>query len=365
MVDAVSSPAGFLSLLGIAFGLALLGRGMVGQRRAARIGDTSTSTISAIAVGEVRVSGIVEAAELTLRSPLQSKACVYYHAQVEAEEGRTSRRLLDDERAIGFRVRDPSGDVRVFPGGASWLVPDTFDAWDGWTGDQPAGLDLRSGEAIQPGALDRERQIAELLTVRRHDGPGLESLDALDGGGLPGGRGRRHYREARLELGDIVTIVGMAMPFDQLPDPTGADAGGASGLDASGAVRDAEVARDLADARAAGLLETDPAAAWGNAAIPGFGVGRPVREPELDAGATAPPIATAADAARAERTFEIAPTTIILTAAPEVPLLISLGPPVAAVAREERRFVLGLLGAVLAIGSAVILAVTLSGGPPS
>jgi hypothetical protein len=37
MVDAVSSPAGFLSAIGIAFGLVLLGRGMVGQRRAARI----------------------------------------------------------------------------------------------------------------------------------------------------------------------------------------------------------------------------------------------------------------------------------------------------------------------------------------
>lgn len=67
----------------------------------------------------------------------------------------------------------------------------------------------------------------------------------------------------------------------------------------------------------------------GNAAIPGFGIGRPVRPPELDPGA-APP------------------------------LLISLGAPAAAVNREEERFVVGLLGAVLAIGSAVILAVTLS-----
>jgi HD-like signal output (HDOD) protein len=113
MVNALSSPAGFLSVIGIALGLAPLARGMVGQRRTARIGDTSTSTISAIAVGEVRVSGVVEAAELTLTSPLQSRTCVYYRAHVDEEEGRTSRTLLNDERAVGFRVRDPSGDVRT------------------------------------------------------------------------------------------------------------------------------------------------------------------------------------------------------------------------------------------------------------
>ena len=65
------------SALGIAFGLGLLARGMAGPRRAARIGDTASSTISALAVGEVRISGVVEPAELTLTSPLQSRTCVY------------------------------------------------------------------------------------------------------------------------------------------------------------------------------------------------------------------------------------------------------------------------------------------------
>jgi signal transduction histidine kinase len=40
-----------------------------------------------------------------------------------------------------------------------------------------------------------------------------------------------------------------------------------------------QVAANLAEARQAGILLTDPAAAWGNAAIPGFGIGRPVSEP--------------------------------------------------------------------------------------
>jgi hypothetical protein len=359
MVDALRSPAGFLSVIGIAFGLALLARGMAGQRRATRIGDTSTSTISAIAVGEVRVSGVVEAAEVTLTSPLQSRRCVYFRAHIVEEEGRTSRTLLDDERAVGFRVRDPSGDVPVFPRAASWLIPEVFDARTGVMGDEPVGLDLRSGSAIQPGFVDRERQVAELLTVHPDD---RSSLDLLDRGSAFGARGRRHYREARLELGDTVTIIGMAIPFDQLPDPTGADEVDVSGLDAAGGIQDVEVAGDVAEARAAGLLETDATEAWGNAAIPGFGIGRPVRTPELDPAAEPLAIATAAEAERAERTFEIAPATIVLAATSEVDLLISLGAPATAVAHEENRFVVGLLGAILAIGSAVILATTLSGG---
>ena len=38
-------------------------------------------------------------------------------------------------------------------------------------------------------------------------------------------------------------------------------------------IDDPEVAADLAEARAEGTLVDDPAAAWGNAAIPGFGSG--------------------------------------------------------------------------------------------
>ena len=100
------SPLMVGSILGIAFGLALLVKGMAGQRRAARIGDTGTSTISASAVGEVRISGVVEPAELVLTSPLQSRDCVYYRSQVSESSGRSERKVLDEERAVGFRVRD-------------------------------------------------------------------------------------------------------------------------------------------------------------------------------------------------------------------------------------------------------------------
>jgi hypothetical protein len=357
------APLTIVSVLGIVFGLVLLVKGMAGQRRAARIGDTASSTISSIAVGEVRISGVVEPAEVTLSSPLQSRPCVYYRAQVSESQGRSERTVLDEERAVGFRVRDASGDVRVFPRGARWLVPDAFKDGTSLLGDEPADLRIRTGDAIQPGFVDRETQIAELLTVHRPSdrfGGDDESMAAPATGFGP--LGRRQYREARIEPGDVVTIVGMALPFDQLADPEAADAATGDGLDATGGIADPEVAADLEEARAAGLLETDPTEAWGNAAIPGFGIGRPVRQPELDPAAASLPIATRSEAERAERRFEIPPETLVVAAAPGSDLLVSLGTPGVAVAREETRFLVGLLGAILAIASAVALATSLSGG---
>ena len=107
--------------------------------------------------------------------------------------------------------------------------------------------------------------------------------------GLGAGGGRRSYREDRLEPGDEVTVIGRALPFGDLIDPDGADLG----LDGAGSRPgdDPEIAADLEAARAGGTLLTDPEDAWGNAAIPGFGIGRPTRPPELDPAANAIPVA--------------------------------------------------------------------------
>jgi hypothetical protein len=145
--------------------------------------------------------------------------------------------------------------------------------------------------------------------------------------------------------------------FGDLPDPVSADT-------ASGTA-DAPIGPDdpaIAEARAAGLLETDPAKAWGNAAIPGFGIGRPVREPALDPRATPSALATADEQDRYERTFDLTPDSLVLAVDHDAPLIVALGAPSAAVARHEGRYALGLLGAVLAIGSAVVLALMLSRG---
>ncbi|MDQ6794158.1 MAG: hypothetical protein M3067_04950 [Chloroflexota bacterium] len=356
----------FLAVAGIVGGLVLLVRGFGAYRTAGLIEGTSTSTVTSLAVGEVRVTGVVEPAELSLISPLQSVPCVYYRWSIHESSGRDSRTVLEEERAVGFRVRDATGTVRVFPSGAGFDVPAQYSESTSMFGEAPTGLLLRTGPSIGPGEPDREVQVAALLTVNPALGPGDDrgaGAVAWRFGGLGAvrpGTGQLQYREARIELGQVVTIVGQTLPFDQLPDPAGADVGGSGG--AFGAGGDPEIAADLAAARAAGRLAPDAATAWGNAAIPGFGVGHPVVAPVLDPAAHALPLATAEQADRAKHTFVIGPEELVLAASAGAPLTVALGPPAEAAGRQESRFLVGLLGAVLAIAAAVALALMLPGG---
>jgi hypothetical protein len=353
-----------LAAAGIVAGLFLLARGFAGFAAGRRIGGTSTSRISALAVGEVLVSGAAEAVELTLVSPLQSAPCLYYRARVRESSDGDGRDLFAEERAVGFRVRDTSGAVRVFPRGARFDVPNCFDQSSGsWDGDPP-GLLPRTGSAFGPGP-DRESQIAALLTVRdpggdpwaRASSPGGAMVLGFDGSRLGAATGRRHYQEARIEPGDVVTVIGQVLPFGDLGDPASANLVHGSTDPAT----DPEIAADLAEARSAGLLADSPAKAWGNAAIEGFGIGRPVRQPLLDPAATPPPPPDPSVAARAAAAFEIAAGDLVVAASDQVPLIVSIGAPAETIARHQLQFVVGLLGAVLAIGSAMALALVLDG----
>jgi hypothetical protein len=348
-----------LAAVGVAAGLWLLARGFGGYRTATRLGDTVTSRIGTLAAGEVRISGTIEPAELTLVSPLQSARCVYFRAAIDdAEEGPSIAPSFTEERAVGFVVRDDSGAIRVFPRGARWDAPLRLDERTGMLGDEPTALDLRVGSAFGPVEHDRAAAIAALLSVRPADGTpadGRRRADPLSASS--GGSRRRRYREARLEPGDAVTILGHALPFSALADPAEADV--ADGTVSAG---DGEVTADLDEARAAGRLAASPEEAWGNAAIPGFGIGRPVRTPRIDPAATALDLAGPAERDAAARRFEIAPEVLVLASAPDVPLLIAHGLPGAAVERHQDRFIVGLLGAVLAIASAMALAVVVAGG---
>jgi hypothetical protein len=336
-----------LSLLGIGGGILLLVRGFAGYRSAARVGDTATSRIATLAAGEVRVTGVIEPAEVTVTSPIQGIPCVWYRARVSSGRDEPD---FEEERAVGFRLRDASGSIRVFPRGARIDAPDRLDESDSLLGERPIGVTWPS--AVAPGmtiAGDREAQIAALLTVRAPD-------PVLDDG--PADTRRRRYIEARLEPGDLVTVVGTALPFGHLDDPDGSDRLDRHGDPLAG-LDDPEVAASIAEAREAGIL-VSPEEAWGNAAIPGFGIGRPVRDPELDEGVARPVLATAEEAAAIERTWDLEPDLLVLAASPDSPLLIAAGGPSEVVAREEGRFLVGLLGAVLAIGSAVVAAITLT-----
>jgi hypothetical protein len=127
-VDTLSDRGlGVLAALGVAAGLYLLARGLGGYRSVVRVGDIGTSTIGSLAVGEVRISGVVAPAEVTLVSLLQSVPCVYYRATIgNGGDRRTPDSGYEEERSIGFRVRDETGDLRVFPRGAHFVAPLRF-----------------------------------------------------------------------------------------------------------------------------------------------------------------------------------------------------------------------------------------------
>lgn len=371
---------------GIAGGLGLLARGFGGYRTAGRVAGIAPSRISALAVGEVLVTGVAEAIELTLVSPLQSAPCIYYRSRV-TDPGERGGTMFREERAVGFRVRDRTGAVRVFPAGARFEVPDRYDERTSMFDGYPAGLELRAGSAFGPGTAgdaaiarlllsgeaadasmqatgdaaasepDQQRGDDLWLLERSPTSLGSARLGGTAAFGAEGGS--RRYQEARIEPGEQVTVVGRALRFGDLADP------GAAYLLEAGlpAGDDPEIAADVAAARASGTLAVSPEKAWGNAAIEGFGIGRPVRPPELDPRADPLPPGDAKLAARANDAFDIPPETLILASTPDAPLAISLGPPEAVIAREGGRFLVGLLGAALAIGCAVLLAFVLGGTP--
>lgn len=319
---------------GLLLGLGALWRGLRAQRTGARIEGLGTSPIARLAAGEVRVSGTVEIAGVTLISPILARECVYYDAKIRAanDESETS---WSDSRAVGFFVRDASGAIRVLPRAAHWDLP--LDV------DDSSGLTRPMGNAPDaPGALPST--------------DGFSGLALLAAGAE---RAPQRMTEAVLEPGDPVTVVGYALPYRDLTDPASADAFLA--VDAA----DVEVAGDLAEARAAGILADSAEEAWGNAAIPGFGIGAPTRTPELDPAVTAvasEPVAVAPDGpATSDMPFEIPHDALVLASTELVPLLVAGGPPGEVAARSSDAFLLGLLGASLAIGSAIVLALSLAG----
>ncbi len=226
---------------GIAGGLFLLVRGLLAYRAGEAVRGTGTSRIESLAAGEVRLVGTIEPGPVTLVSPLQSVPCVYYHARISEDRGRERTTTLDEERAVGFLLRDATGTLRVFPRGARWDAPACFHEQSDWAGDDPPGLNLNRGPGVTSAVLDREAAIAALLTVHAPDGGAAdEPRGILDGGALAalagsagGGLGRRmagaragrrrHYEERRLAPGDVVTIVGSAVPFRDIDDPATAD----------------------------------------------------------------------------------------------------------------------------------------------
>jgi hypothetical protein len=352
---------GVLAALTMLGGLALLVRGLLADRFGERVRGIGTSQVESVAAGEARLVGVIEAGPITLVSPLQSEPCVYYRSRIVEGSGNTRRTTFSDERAVGFALRDASGSIRVIPGGAQWDAPECFGASTGVLGDEPPGLRRNAGPSSQATINDREAAIASLLTVHvpnpgtSPDGPGADTLGLLTLG-TDSLNIRRDYHERRLAPGDTITVIGAVLPYRDIEDPATGDQ-----FDPAAALDDPLIAGDLAEARAAGLLRNSAAEAWGNADIPGFGIGRPTRPPDLDPAATKPMIAPQAAADHADATFDVAPDELVVANTPDTRLIIRVGTPGEAVARDQGALLLGLVGGLAAIASAVVIALLVEG----
>jgi len=114
----VTPYAWILVAAGFVGGLVLFVRGLVAYRRDRLVEAVATSSLDALAAGEVRISGVVEPVAMTLVSPLQSTPCVWYRARIE-ETGEDGRVLMNEERAQEFDLRDESGRGRIVPRGSA------------------------------------------------------------------------------------------------------------------------------------------------------------------------------------------------------------------------------------------------------
>jgi hypothetical protein len=295
-----------VAVLAVTGGLGLLFRGLRSYLRAGSLSSVGTSRITSLNAGLVRVTGTVEA-PISIQS-YYGFPCVYYRADPQRDEGRAQHDSSGTiERSIEFDVRDDSGRIHVLPRAARW--------------------DVRLRD-LQP--------------------------------------------EARVEDGDRVTIVGSAVPFGQLHDP-----GSTDWL----AMDDPVIAADLDAARAAGDLEPDPTRRYGNLGIPGFALGRPERQPTLDPGVPAPIVYPPSPGGDASQPAEVAARpaagiaagqvpaasfapsqeTLVMAAVPGSELVITEGDPVSAESLDQWEFIAGLGGALLAIGGAVLFALTVQG----
>jgi hypothetical protein len=308
---------------------------------------------------------VVEPIDQTLISPLQSKPCVWYRARVD-ETGDNGRVLLDEEKAQEFHVTNDTGRIRVVPRGARWEIGAVFDESTGMSGDEPPGLQRRSG-ASYAALLERdaaemtetEREVARqaLLTVQM---PAEATVAEAWGGssslgmstGLAKARGRR-YREARLEPGEVVTILGQALPWGDIRDVIHA-------WDPSPNV-EATMADDLAAARELGLLAASPEEAWGNAAIPGFGIGAPTAQPELDDRARQPETVAEDEHEEALARYHIPQEELVLSRGHKGEMAVYVGAPQAAVMHHDFAFTLGVIGAVMAVLCALGMGAILTG----
>jgi hypothetical protein len=362
--DDLFTPWTLFVMAGLLGGIVLFLRGLQAYRRDQLISSVATSSLDGMAAGEVRVSGVVEAIDQTLISPLQSRPCVWYRARVETT-GKNSRVVMDEEKSQEFRLRDETGSIRVVPRGARWEIGAAFDERTSVVGAEPPDLARRTGASYalmqergvdQMTELERQAAAQALLTVQRPTTGGTDpdSSGASDRSGAPFiEQGGRRYREARLEPGQTVTILGQAWPWAEVREVLLAWNPGDN--------VEAGIAADIHAARELGLLAASPEEAWGNAAIPGFGIGAPTAQPALDPRAHQPVVPGGDSHQAALEKYHIPDEELVLSRGLRGGMAVYLGTPREATDHHDFAFWVGVVGAVMAVVCALFLGVIVTG----
>jgi hypothetical protein len=272
---------------------------------------------------------------------------------------------MNEEGSQEFRIRGENGDIRVVPRGARWEVGTVFDERTSITGAEPIGLDRRTGPAYAAVLerdpdhmtdLERDTAAQALLTVQKPTAS-VPSDDWAQGGGSFLGSGRvegRRYRESRLEPGQTITVLGQAWPWGEVREVVLA-------WNPSDNV-ERDMADDLAFAREMGMLASSREEAWGNAAIPGFGIGTPTTQPELDPKATKPDVPEDPSVHEdALAKYDIPDEELVLSRGLQGGMAIYIGTPQEATQHHDFAFLIGVIGAVMAALCAFALGAMLTG----
>ena len=161
--------------------LAARAAGCAGTGRPRASATPARRAIATLAAGEVRVSGRIESAEVTLVSPLQSAPCVYYRSSIEI--GDDDRGDVDD-CGRGTRGRVPGGrrdraTSACSRAGRAGTPRSASTIGPGRSARSRPGSPCDQGAPIAPAELDREAAIAALLTVR--PATGADRCDDADG----------------------------------------------------------------------------------------------------------------------------------------------------------------------------------------
>ena len=225
-----------------------------------------------------------------------------------------------EERSIGFRVRDATGSLRVFPRGARFDAPVRFDVETDLLGDDPPDSTIRHGGSTRPAEIDEAAAAAALLTVDPRVPAAPAGLAVAADGGRTRSRGSSREIRSRSSAGHSPSPISQTRPARISAAPRIRSVTTRRSPPTS--PRRGPTGRSSTTRPRPGATPRSPASGSG-----GRSSLRPSTRPR-----TRSRSADAEAAARAERTFRIAPETLVLAASDEVPLLIAYG-----AARGRRR----------------------------